>query len=307
MKPPRPPELGELRAFCTAADMGSIGRAAIRLGISQPALSKRIRSLEAIAGVELLERSPRGVTLNVAGRRLYAEARKLLEQAEVVEGLMGGLLPELPPVRLAVSHTIAEFLLPAVLVTFEAQIDEHSPHSLELTVGNSAMARRLVGGGGADLGIVAVDPGAPDDGLEERQLFEDRIVVAVPPEHRWARRKEVPLVEFLRTPMVMRDPEANSRRVVEAILAERNLSMAAPLAEVGNTFAVRRVAIERSAPALLSSLAVAEDERLTERPIAELELTRSFVTVSRGGASLPPAAKRLVKLLDSQLRRPARS
>lgn len=303
MRPARPLELGELRAFCTAADMGSIGRAAIRLGISQPALSKRIRGLEALAGVELLERSPRGVSLSVAGRRLYAEARKLLEQAEAVEGLMAGLLPELPPVRLAVSHTIAEFLLPAVLVTFESQVDERSPHALELTVGNSAMARRLVAGSVADLGVVAVDPDGVDDGLEERHLFEDRIVVAVPARHRWARRKEIPLADLLRTPMVMRDPEANSRRVVEHILAERNLTLAPPLIEVGNTFAVRRVAIERTAPALLSSLAVAEDDRLLEKPVKDLVMSRGFVTVSHGYASLPPAAKRLVELLDSQLRR----
>ena len=69
-----------------AADLGSLGRAAIRLNVSQPALSKRLQALEQLAGVPLLERSPRGVTLTPAGRRLYAEARRLIEQAEVVEG-----------------------------------------------------------------------------------------------------------------------------------------------------------------------------------------------------------------------------
>ena len=72
----RTPEVTELRSFCAAADLGSIGRAAIRLNVSQPALTKRLQALEQLAGVPLLERSPRGVTLTPEGRHLYAEARR---------------------------------------------------------------------------------------------------------------------------------------------------------------------------------------------------------------------------------------
>jgi hypothetical protein len=66
----RTPEVVELRSFCAAADLGSLGRAAVRIHVSQPALSKRQQSLEAVAGVRLLERSSRGVTLAHSGRRL---------------------------------------------------------------------------------------------------------------------------------------------------------------------------------------------------------------------------------------------
>ncbi|MGZ8667766.1 MAG: LysR family transcriptional regulator, partial [Solirubrobacterales bacterium] len=84
----RTPDIAELRAFCVAADLGTLGKAAVRLQISQPALSKRLRGLEAVAGTTLLERSSSGVTLTAAGRRLYPEARRLLDQAEIVEGLL---------------------------------------------------------------------------------------------------------------------------------------------------------------------------------------------------------------------------
>lgn len=56
----RSPELAELRTFCVAAEAGSLGRAALRLGVSQPSLTKRLQSLERLAGAQLLERSPRG-------------------------------------------------------------------------------------------------------------------------------------------------------------------------------------------------------------------------------------------------------
>ena len=56
----RSPDIVDMRSLCVAAELGSLGRAAIRLRISQPALSKRLHNLEALVGVELLERSPQG-------------------------------------------------------------------------------------------------------------------------------------------------------------------------------------------------------------------------------------------------------
>ena len=85
------PDLNELRGFCVAADLGSLGRAAVRLHVSQPSLSKRLASLEAKVGARLLERSPRGVTLTAAGRRLYRHARPLLEAADQVAEVMAGI------------------------------------------------------------------------------------------------------------------------------------------------------------------------------------------------------------------------
>ena len=111
----RTPEVTELRSFCAAADLGSIGRAAIRLNVSQPALTKRLQALEQIAGVGLLERSPRGVTLTPAGRHLYAEARRLIEQAEIVEGLLAGLGRASGPVRIAASHSASEAIVAEAL------------------------------------------------------------------------------------------------------------------------------------------------------------------------------------------------
>ena len=131
-RPVRSADIAELRAFCAAVDLGSLGRAARLLRVTQPALSKRLRTLEALAGASLLDRSSRGVTPTAAGTRLYLEARKLLAQAEAVEELMAGLSREDAPIRLAASHTIAEFVLPAPLVEFERRRERHL--SVELVV-----------------------------------------------------------------------------------------------------------------------------------------------------------------------------
>ena len=74
-------DLRELRYFVTVADERHFGRAAARLHMTQPPLSRAIRQLEKDLGATLLERSPQGVTLSAAGAVLYDEARTLLEQA----------------------------------------------------------------------------------------------------------------------------------------------------------------------------------------------------------------------------------
>src|SRR6059058_5543558 len=218
--PVRSLDLAELRAFCAAVDLGSLGRASRLLRVSQPALSKRMRSLEAVVGTRLVERSTRGISPTPAGSKLYVEARKLLTQAEAVDDLVRGLAGEEAPVRLAASHTIAEFVLPGPLVDFERKRDRHL--SVELMVGNSVVVRELVRDGRADFGIAAVDPLATSiSALKETPFCNDEVVLAVPKDHLWAGRRDVPLREFVSTPMVMRDPSANTRRIVEEALAER--------------------------------------------------------------------------------------
>ena len=211
-KPPRAPDIAELRAFCLAVGLGSIGRAAIALRVSQPALSKRLRALEAMVGTPLLERSATGVTPTAAGRRLYPEARRLLDQADALSDLIGGLGGNEEPLRIAVSHTVAEFHLPPELVAYQTG-ENRQQRALELTVCNSREVRRLVGEGRAELVIVGNRlPDDPEDGLEELDVIDDEVVLAVPESHPWQRRRTIPRAEFLRTPLIVRDPGAHSRR-----------------------------------------------------------------------------------------------
>ena len=296
MTPVRSPEIGELRAFCAAADLGSLGRAARLLRISQPALSKRLRALEALAGARLLDRSPRGVTLTAAGTRLYVEARKLLAQAEAVEELMGGLPAGEAPVRLAASHTIAEFVLPTPLAEFERRRHRHL--SVELIVANSAVVRDIVREGRAEFGIAALAGGAGRDSLREIPFCDDEVVVGVPDGHPWIEAGEIDPAELVETPMIMRDPTANTRQIVSAALEERGLQLADPLAEVGSTSAAKATAVSEGAPVLLSRLALGEDDDgLTARHVRGMRFRRRFMLLVGAEETLTPAARALIEHL----------
>ena len=283
----RGPEIAELRAFCAAVDLGTLGKAAVSLRISQPALSKRLRALETAAGTRLLERSRRGVVPTAAGRRLYPEARRLLQQADVVEELLEAAPREKAPIELAVSHTIAEFFLPPELVAYQA--DGRRP-PVQLTIANSSSVRGMVAEGRAAIGIAAAGPEGGANGadeLEELELLDDEVVLAVPQDHAWYRRKRIPQILFLETPMVMRDEDAHVRRRVEAELADRGLSLAEPLIEAASTAVAKREALQRSAPVLLSALSLDEArDRLYRRPVEGLRFPRRFVVVCRSLASL---------------------
>ena len=296
-RPVRSADIAELRAFCAAVDLGSLGRAARLLRISQPALSKRLRALEALAGARLLDRSPRGVSLTPAGTRLYVEARKLPVQAEAVDALMGGLSADETPVRLAASHTIAEFVLPGPLVEFERRRHRHL--SVELIIANSLVVREMVREGRAEFGIAAREGEASGDGVLHEVFFcEDEVIVAVPDGHRWADAPEIAPEELVETPMIMRDPSANTRRIVESALAARGLALATPLAEFGSTSAAKAAAVSESAPVLLSKLAVrGEGEGLVARRVAGMSFPRRFVLLLGAEETLTPAAHALVNHL----------
>ncbi len=300
----RHPDIAELRAFCAAVDLGSLGKAARLLHLSQPALSKRLQTLEKIADVRLLDRSPYGVEPTPAGTKLYAEAQKLLAQAEVIEEMMGGLTKNDIPIRLAASHTAAEFIIPAKLVEFESEHERHL--SVELLIGNSGVVRDLVKTGRAELGIAALSPATEKkDNLQELVLSDDKVVIAVPTNHPWAKLDEIDLDDFLSTPLIVRDPDANSRRTVDQVLEEKGLQLASPLAEVGNTSVAKSTAIKENAPVLLSRHAVGSEEaRFVVCHVRGMSFPRKFVILLAGEEAISASARDLVNnLLDRKKRK----
>jgi PAS domain S-box-containing protein len=94
--PIRAPELAELETLVACATHRSLAAAAAHLGISRPAVAKRIDNLEALAGRPLLHRSPAGVTLTDAGVAVLAGARRMLDERDVLVGVLSEMRAETP-------------------------------------------------------------------------------------------------------------------------------------------------------------------------------------------------------------------
>jgi DNA-binding transcriptional LysR family regulator len=298
---PRPaltPDLNELRGFCVAADLGSLGRAAVRLSVSQPALSKRLASLEVKVAATLLERSSRGVVLTPAGRRLYEQARPLLELADQVTDVMVGIRHVGAVVHLAASHSATEAFVAAMLASFDAE----RPLAVELFTANSQVVRAMVADGRADVGVAAARPEpTPSPGVREIELAGDAIVCGVPPGHRWARRGTVSRAEFLATPMIVRDPSSNARWTVDAVLGGAGLVAAEPLAEAATPAAALAEARRRGAPVLLSRHVLARTD-FAVVDVDGLAFPRSYVLVTAAYRGATAEVRELIQRLRDHVR-----
>src|SRR6202142_1155721 len=95
--PVRAPDLAELETLVVCTIEGSLARPAARLGISRPAVAKRIGNLEALAGRPLLDRNGRGVRLTDAGANLLAGSRSILHERDLLMSLLRDIRADGPP------------------------------------------------------------------------------------------------------------------------------------------------------------------------------------------------------------------
>ncbi|WP_236239190.1 LysR family transcriptional regulator [Streptomyces sp. CC228A] len=291
----RVPDLGALELLLAVARHGSLGRAARELGITQPAASSRIRSMERQLGVALVDRSPRGSRLTDAGALVTDWARRVVEAAEAFDAGAQALRDRRDSrLRVAASMTIAEYLLPGWLIALRA---ERTDTAVSLRAGNSAAVAALLLDGEADLGYV--EGLAVPQGLQGAVVAHDRLLVVAAPGHRWARRR-VPVTpaELATTPLVLREYGSGTRQVLDSALAGHG-GLAAPLMELASTTAVKAAAVSGAGPAVLSELAVTEEltsRRLAEVPVEGVDLRRALRAVWPRGTRPTGPARDLLSL-----------
>ncbi|MQA16364.1 MAG: LysR family transcriptional regulator [Pseudonocardiaceae bacterium] len=279
---PRVPEIGALDLLLSVARLGSLGRAAREHGISQPAAGSRIRHLEGLLGLSLIERSGLGSRLTPEGAVVADWARDVVDAAAALDAGVSALRTDQDTrLRIAASMTIAEYLVPSWLVELRVR----RPHAtVALRVVNSSEVARLVLGGDADIGFVE-GPEVPD-GLQCRVVGRDRLQVVVPPGHRWARRRRpVTAPELATTALVHREPGSGTRYALEAVLVAHG-PVRSPLVELSSTTAIKAAVEAGVGPAVLSSLAVADElahGQLAAVDVAGVELERSLRAVWPAG------------------------
>ena len=116
--PPSTPDLIALDLLDSIAELGSLGRAASRHRMSQPAVSMRMTQLERRLGVTLLQRGPAGARLTPAGERVVSLSRRVLSETQELMAGVDALVAEARShLRVAASLTVAEYLLPSWLAT----------------------------------------------------------------------------------------------------------------------------------------------------------------------------------------------
>ena len=196
-------ELRHLRCFVALAEELHFTRAAERLHIEQPPLSRAIKELEDDLGVVLFERNRRGTVLTEAGATFLKDVRRVfavLKQAQenvraVAAGLSGSL-------RIAVSDGAIDPRLSALL----ARCREEEPE-IEIRLSEVPLADQLRGLRSGDFSIGFAHTAEVGDGIVTEPLWHDPLVVAVPARHPLLSHKAVPLHQLATYPLVLCDPQ----------------------------------------------------------------------------------------------------
>lgn len=309
MLSPRVPELRSLELLLAVDRAGSIGAAAHEFGLSQQAVSARIRRTEAMVGTALVTRDAHGSTLTDDGRLVAQWARQIIASAQELDigitALRGNHEAHL---RVAASMTVAEYLLPGWLVRFYAQrhTTGRSPVNVEMTATNTDTALRMVIGGEAELGFVE-GPGVPGK-IGFHEVAADELFVVATPDHPWACRpdRRVSVRELTRTPLVLRESGSGCRQVLTAQLARLTGFRAAitePALELPSNAAVRAACVAGAGPSVLTSYAVADDitaGRLVRLAVPGLDLRRHLLAVWAGRIARPggPARDLLTSIVS---------
>ena len=272
----------QLAAFCAVVERRSFSQAAEQLGVTQPAVSLQIRSLEKRLGRQLLDRSGRRVEPTEAGQRLYRSAQRLLAQeeqllAELGEEAEGELTGRL---EIGASTGPGGTVLPRVLGEFQQR---HPDVRVALSVSDTQHVIEQVARRELELGVVGAQ--RRHRGVVFEPFFRDEVVLAVPRSHRFADRR-VSIDELREEPLVLMQEGAGVRQVIEDELRECGLKLrdldvrlelglqesarSAVLAGFGVTF-ISRAAIDPDVAA--GALAIARVEGL--EPAREILLARS--------------------------------
>ncbi|WP_042416056.1 LysR family transcriptional regulator [Streptacidiphilus anmyonensis] len=293
------PELGGLELLLAVVRLGSLGRAAAALGITQPAASARIAAMERQIGVTLLERSPRGSRPTEAGALVAEWAAQVVGAAQALDAGIAALRERRDArLRVSASLTVAEYLMPGWLLALHAALPDTA---VTLRAANSTEVAAHVLEGEADLGFV--EGVRIPAGLDGAVVAHDRLLVLVAPAHRWARRR-APLspAEVASTALILREQGSGTREVLDAALAPVG-GLAEPLLTLASTTALKSAATSGAGPAVLSELAVADDlaaGRLVSVPVAELDLKRPLHAVWPKGAKPKGPARELLTLIRAK-------
>ncbi|RZF31709.1 LysR family transcriptional regulator [Paraburkholderia sp. UYCP14C] len=188
-----------LRYFVTLADTRHFGRAAARLNLSQPPLSRQLAALEASLGVTLIERSPRSVTLTAAGERFYADAKAILASLEqAVSNARAAAHGEAGKLEIGFTMCSAYSVVPGYARVFGAAYPEVELKLREV-VSNDLAAQLLAG----HIDAAIMFPTVPDKSLATRTVLTEPLCVALSRSHPRARARRLKIAQLAGEPFVL--------------------------------------------------------------------------------------------------------
>lgn len=297
-------ELRQLRALVAVVDIGSVTGAAEVLHLVQPAVTRHIRALERELGVELFERSRRGMTPTEAGRSVAERARRALaelERARVEVSPEPGQLSGL--VRVGLLESTAEVLAESLT---RAVAERHPGIRLTILSAYSGHLQQWLDDGDLDVTLLYNVENAPT--LHVRPLVREAVWAAAAPSAGLSPDLPVSIAEVARHPLVAPSSGHGLRALIDAAMARAGVEIT-PVLETDSAQIQRHLARAGIGWTVLPAVAVATQIRagiLSGAPLAEPAIHRDLLlALPRSGrtpAAVGAVAHELVSAVDDAIR-----
>ncbi len=284
-------ELTALKAFQMVVETGSFSKAGEILFLTQPAISKRIATLEDQLNLKLFDRIGKHVSLTEAGRTLLPEAQKILAQVDESQRLLANLTKHVSgPLHIATSHHIGLHRLPAILQEFT---HHHPEVDLELSFMDSENALRRIETGKLELAIVTL-PEHPIPMLQTTPAWKDELVFVCGKKHTLAKRQKVSLKLLSQHRALLPSQDTITRKIIESYLTKRDLSLNVTMETNYLETIQKMVEIGLGWSALPKTMS---NDRLKILPIPNVRLYRTLGAVQHKSRTLSNAAQALLKFI----------
>ncbi len=284
----------QMEAIISLAQEGSFSRAAKKMLLTQPALTKNIKNIENYLGVRIVNRSPLGISLTPEGKIIYEYAQRIIklrnEAGEKIIQLNENTGGE---IYIGASTIPATYILPRALSLFRKKYDNVRVH---VQTADSEETMNMVLAGEVEIGLIGKNP--LNKKLLSEPLGKDRLVLAAAQNHPWCKRESITLTELSAEPFVIREKGSATRDVWEFYLKEHKAVSLAEFnicCEFGSSEAVKEAIIAGLGVSILSLHAIGREllqGLLREIKIANLPaMERDFYLIRQKQLDLKPIHK----------------
>jgi len=283
----------QLKAFCFAAQLGSISKAAEKLGLSQPSVSLQIQALEKDLAVELFERRGPRIQLTPAGELLLEIAQPLIDGIRHLKTAFQARLGDVDTgyLDIAAGESTLLYILPEVTKKFS----DNYPHvtvRLHNVTGQDGMAKLR-----ADEVEFAVGSmiEVPEDMLYY-PIFDYTPTLITPPEHPLSRLETITLADIGAYGLILPPRHLATWRLVDIVFQQHDVPYRVHM-EAGGWEVIKRYVAMNLGVSIVTSICLRADEPLFTYPLSDYFPLRSYGVVIRRGKFLSPQAKRFLETL----------
>lgn len=233
-------EIRQLRAFVAIAESGTFTAGALRVHVTQAAISMQIRQLENEIGAKVFVRAPRHVILTEAGEQLLRRARHILREHDAAIDEIAELAgAERGRLRIgSASAMVLTEQLPAILKELRKQ---HPAADISVTSGTSEVLVDQILAGEVDIAFVSL----PVDvrGIKTERLSEDQLVAIASPRHKFAKQRTISAFTLAGERLILGERGGNTRRLIDQFFAQAGVTLRVAM-ELSRQQAIKRMVEE---------------------------------------------------------------